>query len=44
MNIQIMVQTDHNSISPQNVRSITIDARLVNELTNATISILGVDK
>src|SRR5690349_4805673 len=38
MNIQMMVQTNHESISPQDSDSITIDTRVVNALTTATIS------
>ena len=41
MNVQMMVETKHESISPENKASITIDARVVNEPTTATISNLS---
>lgn len=40
MNIQMMVQANHESISPQNEDSITTDDRVVNALATATISTL----
>lgn len=44
MNIQMMVQANHESTSPQNKDSITRDARVVNEPTTATISVRGTDQ
>jgi hypothetical protein len=40
----MMVQTNHESTSPQNGNSITSDARVVNEPTIATINNLGADQ
>jgi len=41
MNIQMMVQPNHESISPQDVSSITTDTRVVNASANATINDLS---
>lgn len=40
MNIEMMVQANHESISPLNEDSITTDTRVVNASANATISSL----